>query len=181
MNKQNNDQTLFDLTRKALKSALFAMKEKEVASDLYSYLLDLLAKTYRADVRVWEDTLYDNLSDERWNEVVPLYPSRYEAITTIRKTATFLSEEIREEAISLVEDALAFDILFDCIDHPRLPGRNIEDEFCTLRNDQFNAYVAEHKIDLEHRSKDDIWVEFINDQAEYRYTKLDEIFEDYLC
>lgn len=179
MNNLDHDQVLCDLNRKAIKSALFALKEKEVASDLYSYLLDLLAKTYRADVKVWEYTLYDSPRDERWEEVSPLYPSRYEAITAIRKTASFLSEEIREEAVSLVDDVLAFDLTFDCVDHPRLPS--IDDEFITVRNEQFDSYVAENRIDLERRSKDDVWVDFINDQAEYRYAKLDEIFENYLC
>ncbi len=183
MNTNDNttmaDSSVLAQNTRALKNALFALEEKETAADLYAYLLDLLAKTYRADVQVWEKTLYDAPKNERWHEAASLYPSRYDAIITIRKTATFLPERLREQAISLIDDVLGFDVMFDCVDHPVLPNL-IEDEFITLRNDQFKAYVSENKIDLESRSKDDIWVDFINDQAESWYAQLDEIFEEYL-
>ena len=160
------------------KAALFALKRREVASELYAYLLDVLAHYYKADVKMWEKTLYCDSMAEGWKEVSPLYPSRYDAIMTIRKKAIFLPQTLLDEATALIESMFLSDLYFDCKDHPQLP--NLFDEFFEYRNDQYNEYIKDHEINQEKLTPDDIWIELINAQAEERFERLNEIFEDYL-
>ena len=160
------------------RTALFALKEREEASELYAYLLDVLVRYYKADAKMWEKSLFYNMMDEGWKEVSPLYPSRYEAIMTIRKKAFFLPQLLLDQAAELIESMFISDLYFDCIDTPHLP--DFVDEFFFMRQEQYEIFIKENEIDDKKLTPDDIWIEFINDQAEERFAKLDLIFEDYL-
>ncbi len=161
-------------------NALKAMKEKEVAFELYSTFVDFFKSYLKADLDIWLEYDFDT---PEWKAAIEAFPKRLPMTCAIQKAKMYLSEDTIHKAYNLLETM--YGPTFTEVEEPsefKTKTSYILSGFHCERLEMYDRYLDERGIVKESGSylRDDDWNEFILDLHRTWWDRLEEVFEEYL-
>ncbi len=151
-------------------------REKEAAHELYSFLVEAIARFTEAEYATF---IENDMDTPEWENAVKSHPKRFPILVEIKKQAIYLSKDIRDQVIKLVES------MYDNYDpdwYELSPGAildyNVERRYDLMSDileiDKDNLY----SMDFNRRCQVE---KILDEEEEYHFKMLDDIFSDYLA
>ena len=172
-------------TVRRMGNAAFEEKARTEINRLYNALQDGIHAYYHVWLDIWKNGQDRNLLDrmgiaagctEELKQAAKNFPQEKEYEHLIRKSAMYVPERIRREAICLIEEMFGAP--------PACVGELWPCDIGWLEREKFDCYVSRHEIGSEELEDDAEWnrevCSFFCEQTDEYYDRLDEIFEDYL-
>ena len=151
-------------------------REKEIAHELYSFLVEAIAQYTEAEYATF---LECEAETPEWEEAVKSHPNRYPILVAIKKTAVYLSKDIRDQAIELIE------YMYDNIDpdwYELSPGKLLD--YDVQRRYSIMSDITEISEEdlrsMDFRQRCEVG-RILEEEAKCRFKTLDDIFSDYLA
>lgn len=155
-------------------AALKYIKEKEVAYELYSMMVDMMGAYMKTDLDIWLE--YEEGTTE-WREAIKHLPDRYPIYQAITKASLYLPKDTVMKAYNLLEEMYGPRWL----DWEETNRAESLDFFIDQRHRMYVQYCEEHGLskDPDTYLRDDNWNNFAMELNEEWPWKLDRVFEDY--
>ena len=161
--------------------AMWSLKEKEAAYELYSAFVDLMGSYLKADMDVWVE--YDEGTSE-WETALANFPRRMPVECAIQKAKMYLSEDTIHRAYNLLETMYGPTVYEG--EEPcnlRYDINYLMSGFRSERLDLYDEYLRNKEIKKEfdgNHYRDEDWYWFMMELNGEWWRMLEEVFEEYI-